>query len=1040
MTFEEKLEKLNTNQRLAVDAIEGPVMVIAGPGTGKTEILSLRIGNIIRETDTPPSGILCLTYTDAAASEMRHRLIEYIGPEAYKIHVSTFHGFCNLVIQENPGIFQQARELEPISEIERFKLLQNLIDSFDEQHLLKRFKGLTYTDWKKLHELFMTMKKENWSPQYMYEQIDEYITRMEAGDTYRYQNTRKGVYEKGQLKPKFKTDVLDRMDILRSAVGEYDHYNALMAAQGKYDFEDMLLWVYAAFDKNPDLLANYQERFLYFLVDEFQDTNGIQMDILSKMIDHEWIDRPNIFVVGDDDQAIFRFQGASVENLIRFYNKYQPDVILLEQNYRSSQLILDAARVIMNPVENSVIQQIFDQNKNLLASGKHSAHDRPVHINAYPTPTYENADIFHELKRWHEEKQEGSFAVLYSKHELGRELGQALKGAGIPFQIAKTVDALNHPLISHLLDILICINQISDGANNNDAQLYRVLHLTYLDPRPYDLQKVILAFTARDRKDNATLYSWISDPAKLDQLALRDRPWLENIARLLDDSVTAYHSMTLMSFIEWVAHHYGLMSWILKQPEKFTHLYALKTFFTFTDLEASGKNSFRIPDLLEICNLMKLYDIRLPIQSLAPPPKGIFLTTLHSSKGLEYEKVVIKNITENEWEKKRAFNQMFSLPDNLVRQESLSTHIETGADINDQDRRRLLYVGMTRAKYELTLSYARKKDDGKDLVPSLYLTEIQDGNKEVMVHKPEVDENLQAEYLLYVMSGEQRADLLLDEAEIRDRVKNFVLNVSALNKYLECPLGFYYEKILVIPSGQQVYLLFGTGLHEALQLLFRKKFEERDLAAGKEYLLRMYEFFMERNKHRLTIKEAVDYITYGKMVLDKYYDKYNPTWSEDIRYDTEYKLRDIHIQGVPVSGFIDRIDKFENKIIVYDYKSGKTDKFKEKLKSPDDTSNGGDYWRQMVFYDLMLSQDLKYRTHMDHGWLQALEPEKDGSFKQHKIVVTDLDRDIVTHQIVDTYQKIQNMEFTKGCGKCDWCKMHGIVASTVDDDEIAEEA
>ncbi len=205
--------------------------------------------------------------------------------------------------------------------------------------------------------------------------------------------------------------------------------------------------------------------------------------------------------------------------------------------------------------------------------------------------------------------------------------------------------------------------------------------------------------------------------------------------------------MTMMAFVEWVTHRFGLMNWILKQPEKFTHLYALKTFYTFTDLEASGKSSFRIPDLLEICNLMKLYDIRLPIQSLAPPPKGIFLSTLHSAKGLEYEKVIIKNITENEWEKKKAFTQMFTLPDNLVRQVNLSTSMEPGADIQDQDRRRLLYVGMTRAKYDLTMSYGRKKDEGKDLVPSLYLTEIQNGDPNVITMKPEVDENLQAEYL-----------------------------------------------------------------------------------------------------------------------------------------------------------------------------------------------------------------------------------------------------------------------------------------------------
>ncbi len=144
------------------------------------------------------------------ASEMRHRLIEYIGPEAYKIQVSTFHGFCNLVIQENPGIFQQARELEPISEIERFKLLQKLIDSFDEQHQLKRFKGLTYSDWKSLHELFMTMKKENWKPDFMYRQIDEYIERMRNSDEYVYKR-KSGENKPGDLKVKeFNDKVLEQ--------------------------------------------------------------------------------------------------------------------------------------------------------------------------------------------------------------------------------------------------------------------------------------------------------------------------------------------------------------------------------------------------------------------------------------------------------------------------------------------------------------------------------------------------------------------------------------------------------------------------------------------------------------------------------------------------------------------------------------------------------------------------------------------------------------------------------------------------------------
>src|SRR4030095_3343463 len=333
MTFEEKLKSLNPAQLQAVESIEGPVMVIAGPGTGKTEILSFRIGYILLNTDTPAGSILCLTYTEAAATEMRQRLIEYIGPEAYRIHVSTFHSFCNMVIQENPSLFLQARELEPISEIDRFKLLQQLIDSFPPDHKLKKFKGQTYSDWKRLDDLFTTMKKENWTTQYMHDQITEYVERQRLSDDFIYKR-RSGENQKGDFKARdFQTKVLDRMEVLRAAIDEYDTYNEMLASQGKYDFDDMLLWINRAFAEHPDLLADYQERFLYFLVDEFQDTNGIQMDVLRQLIEHEWMDRPNIFVVGDDDQAIFRFQGANVENLRQFHERYHPTVIVLEKTF-----------------------------------------------------------------------------------------------------------------------------------------------------------------------------------------------------------------------------------------------------------------------------------------------------------------------------------------------------------------------------------------------------------------------------------------------------------------------------------------------------------------------------------------------------------------------------------------------------------------------------------------------------------------------------------------------------------------------------------
>ena len=1026
MTFEDKIKDLNTNQRAAVDAIDGPVMVIAGPGTGKTTILSLRIGNIRLHADTDFSNILCLTFTEAAAAEMRQRLILYFGPEAYKIQVSTFHSFCNLVIQENPFAFQQARELEPISEIERFRLLQQLIDQFDAEHPLKKFKGQVYYEWRRLNDLFMTMKKEHWNAQYMVDRIEEYVERMRQDTKYTYQR-KSGDNNKGDFNiNKFKKDVTDKMDALRAAVGEYDRFNALMAEQGKYDFEDMLLWVYDAFDKNPDLLADYQERFQYILVDEFQDTNGIQQDILRKLIDHEWVDRPNVFVVGDDDQAIYRFQGANVENLLSFFDHYQPEVILLQENYRSSQTIIDAARVLMQSVSTSAIQRIYGQEKIIKGAGPYAGHNHPVQVYAYPSLTYENADIFHQVKRWHEEKNEGTLAVLYPKHALGSDLAQALKGAGIPFHMARSGDVLQHPLITNLLDILTCIDQLSASADNDDARLYRVLHLEYLDPRPYDLQKLILAYTASEKEERVSLYTWLCDPERLKTISFLDRAWITRIAEILSKSITTYHTMTLMNFVEWVMHQFGLMNWVLQQKEKFHHLYALKSFLTFIDQEASGRKNFSIEDLLDICGMMDTYKISLPMQSLAPPPKGIVLSTLHGAKGLEFEKVIIKNSTEGEWEKKRGNSQKFSMPDNLVRSAVSETADE--ADIQDQDLRRLWYVGMTRAKYDLSLSYPLKKDDGSDLVRSKYISElIADGNH-VQLQTPGVDENLQVEYLVALMSGDQRKDILIDQAEIEERVRNYVMNVSAINKYLECQIAFFYENILRIPSSEKAHMMFGSALHWALQYLFKKRYEDGDLSAGKAYMLRMFELYMENHQHRFTPKEYDDFMTYGQMVLGQYYDAYEKEWSEQTKYKTEFRIRDTHIAGVPVTGFIDRLDERDGQLIVYDYKTGKPENIIAKMKAPDDAKpEGGDYWRQMVFYDLLLQQDQRIRRRMTSGYVHALEPKKDGTFVAKNIVITDADRDIVTQQIVDTYQKIQNMEFTKGCGECDWCKMHGIV-------------
>src|SRR5678815_186960 len=183
--FREEYERLNEMQQKAVDTIEGPVMVIAGPGTGKTQILASRIGKILLETDVSPENILCLTYTDAGVVAMRKRLLSFIGPDAYKVNLYTFHAFCNDVIQENLSLFEKT-SLDPVSDLEKIELYKQLIDAFPKNHPLKRYRGDVYFEINNLQSLFSTMKREGWTPVFINQRINQYIAELPTRDEFIY--------------------------------------------------------------------------------------------------------------------------------------------------------------------------------------------------------------------------------------------------------------------------------------------------------------------------------------------------------------------------------------------------------------------------------------------------------------------------------------------------------------------------------------------------------------------------------------------------------------------------------------------------------------------------------------------------------------------------------------------------------------------------------------------------------------------------------------------------------------------------------------
>ncbi|MFN0083619.1 MAG: UvrD-helicase domain-containing protein, partial [Ferruginibacter sp.] len=220
--FNEEYLKLNAEQQLAVDTTQGPVMVIAGPGTGKTQILAARIGKILLEPDNAPENILCLTYTDAGAIAMRRRLQQFIGADAYKVNIYTFHAFCNDVIQDNLSLFEK-NSLDAISELENIQLFKKLIDNFPKNHPLKRYRGDVYFEINNLRNLFSSMKREGWTAAFINEKIDLYIADLQLRDEYIAKRATKE-FKKGDVRLDKIEEEKEKKEKLRAAVNEFENY------------------------------------------------------------------------------------------------------------------------------------------------------------------------------------------------------------------------------------------------------------------------------------------------------------------------------------------------------------------------------------------------------------------------------------------------------------------------------------------------------------------------------------------------------------------------------------------------------------------------------------------------------------------------------------------------------------------------------------------------------------------------------------------------------------------------------------------------
>lgn len=613
------LELLNNKQREAVTHIDGPMLVLAGAGSGKTKVLTSRIAYLI-ENGVNPQNILAITFTNKATTEMRERVAKLVYG-AYKIQISTFHSFGLKIIKENASVLGYDKNFTIVDSDDVLTIIKKLMKDLD---LNPKFYSA-----KTIRNKISTCKNELVNP-------DEY----------------------------------DKLEADKNIVEIYRRYQRILKTNNTVDFDDLLILPIKLFKQNKEILAHYQKQYKYILIDEYQDTNEAQY-ILSKMISalHK-----NIFVVGDNDQAIYAFRGANFKNILNFEKDYPNcKVILLEENYRSTKNILNAA--------NSVIKHNKQRkDKNLWSNNEEGSKVKYIEVN---TDREECQYVGEEIKHLVENGTNyENIAILYRTNAQSRLIEEEMLKDGIPYRVVGSFYFYNRKEIKDLLCYLRLINNPQD-----DVSLLRVINT----PKRKIGEKTINNLVEKARQENKTLFDAIDSGKELE------------FKKLINTLKTKSENLSLTELVDVVLNDSGLKQELQNEKtlEATIRLENLEEFKSITKSYEEDNGEISLEDFLNEVTLVS------DVSEHQEEKSRVSLMTIHAVKGLEYDNVFVIGMEE----------EIFPHYNSL--QEGVASAIE--------EERRLCYVAITRAKKKLYLLNAKKRmlfGNVQFNLPSRFINEI----------------------------------------------------------------------------------------------------------------------------------------------------------------------------------------------------------------------------------------------------------------------------------------------------------------------------
>lgn len=983
-------DQLNAEQKKAVDTIEGPVMVVAGPGTGKTQILTLRIANILLKTQINASNILALTFTQAAATNMRERLHAIIGHEAHHVQIFTFHAFCSHLIEEHPDDFWDMLGMQLISDVEKAKIIESVIDAHPFAHI-KPFKKPHHYVSDAMRAI-SDLKREGVSPEEFKTMIDSAQVAFDA--TPDKESTR----SPGVLKLAFKSmqsHIQKNTDLQML----YEEYEKTLAETDRFDYDGLIMAVLSKLRDDADFRLRIMEQYQYILVDEHQDSNNSQNKIITYLTSFH--DNPNIFVVGDEKQAIFRFQGASVENFRSFKKTYPgATIITLVENYRSHQTILDSAISILGT-----------DDQHLHAEKRTDVH--PIQIIAIANPLDEIVVLTKNIKAALDRGvNPHEIAVLTRNRSHAKSVLQALMDASIPAYADLAEDVLEEPITEKLLILLRAIHEYAD-----DEALFRAFHLDVFGLPPYELYKLSQA-ASKKRKSLAELLASVS---LMEEIGITQAARFHDLFTQLGHFYVLSHNESLNGVLHTIVRDSGFLRYMLKSKNPILVTAPIRALFD--QVQTLDKDHlWKLSHFFEYLEKLKEHGIRLKVGIKLEQKNKVQILTTHSAKGLEYEVVCIPFATDAVWGTK-SIRSLFKLPAEVY---GSSSGREDSDD--EADERRLFFVAVTRAKSRVIISYATQNHDGKATIISRFASSIK---PELVTH-----ESVSA-------SGETQALVIRTEPDEKQAFLEFVqssfasygLSVSALNNYLQCPWKYFYVNLVRVPSGKETPLMFGNAIHNALSLFYIHYKDSGDKSL--DYLLEAFE--KSALQQEFTTSELGDVLVHGKVILTAYFKRYEDDMSRMVR--VKYRIPDARllltpgtddcVKAVKLTGEIDIVNYLDTsmtQVEVIDFKTGRAKSRNEIMGKTQDAD--GNYYRQIVFYKLLLSL-VQPKWRMKLGTLDFVEADKNEKFHRESFEVLDEEVEALKNTIALASEDIQRLGFwEKTCGEqdCTWCAMRQSLA------------